>query len=64
LAGKVKLITWGMRDIAFREKELNRWVKQFPGAKVVRYTDAGHFLAEEKRAELIEELAGVFTRDT
>ncbi len=56
LKGKIKLIAWGMKDIAFREKELNHWAQHFPSARVVRYADAGHFLAEEKSAELIEEL--------
>jgi pimeloyl-ACP methyl ester carboxylesterase len=45
-----------MKDIAFREKELNRWITAFPGARVVRYEDAGHFLAEEKPHEMVSEL--------
>jgi haloalkane dehalogenase len=57
LEGKVKLIAWGMKDIAFREKELNRWAGQFPAARVVRWTDAGHFAADEKSGELIAALA-------
>jgi hypothetical protein len=36
LDGKIKLIAWGMKDIAFREKELNYWIKHFPDANVVR----------------------------
>jgi haloalkane dehalogenase len=56
LAGKVRLIAWGMKDIAFREKELDQWAKAFPAARVVRYANAGHFLAEEQPAELIGEL--------
>jgi surfactin synthase thioesterase subunit len=48
-----------MKDIAFREKELNHWAQHFPSARVFRYADAGHFLAEEKSAELIEELSGL-----
>ncbi|MBK7897517.1 MAG: hypothetical protein IPJ90_22055 [Anaerolineaceae bacterium] len=56
LAGKVKLIAWGMKDIAFREKELNTWVAAFPEAIVVRYADAGHFVSEEKPAELIADI--------
>lgn len=64
LEGRVKLIAWGMKDIAFREKELNHWVKHFPGARVLRYADAGHLLAEEKSDALIEELAGVLNNTT
>ncbi len=56
LSGKVKLIVWGMKDIAFREKELNRWCKAFPAAKVVRFPSAGHFLAEELPRQLTAEL--------
>lgn len=53
LIGKDILIAWGMKDIAFREKELNIWMDTFPGAKVVRFEDVGHFIAEEKPEELI-----------
>jgi haloalkane dehalogenase len=53
LAGKVKLIAWGMKDIAFREKELNRWSEAFPEARVARLPDAGHFVADEAAGDLI-----------
>lgn len=53
LQGKVKLIVWGMKDVAFREKELNRWAEAFPEARVVRLPEAGHFVAEEAPEELI-----------
>ena len=59
LEGKIKLIAWGMKDIAFREKELKRWMEHFPDVPVVRYPDAGHFLAEEKADELIREIANL-----
>jgi haloalkane dehalogenase len=59
LVSKVKLLAWGMKDIAFREKELKRWSMAFPSAKVVRYADAGHFLAEEKSEALIQELSEI-----
>jgi haloalkane dehalogenase len=57
LNDKIKLLAWGMKDIAFREKELNYWATHFPTARVVRYADAGHFLSEEKPDELIRELS-------
>jgi len=53
LHGKNILIAWGMKDIAFREKELMTWMDAFPEATVVRFEDAGHFVPEEKPAELI-----------
>jgi pimeloyl-ACP methyl ester carboxylesterase len=56
LAEKNILIAWGMKDIGFREKELDRWINAFPRAKVVRFEDAGHFVSEEKPDELIKEM--------
>ena len=50
-----------MKDIAFREKELNQWVEYFPDAKVVRYADTGHFVAEEKPDELVHELTAMLS---
>jgi pimeloyl-ACP methyl ester carboxylesterase len=31
-------------------------MQAFPGAKVVRFEDAGHFVVEEKPAEVISEM--------
>lgn len=59
LEGKVKLIVWGMKDIAFREKELERWRQAFPGARVLRLPQAGHFVAEEAPEPLIEAIEGL-----
>ncbi|MFO8063114.1 MAG: alpha/beta fold hydrolase [Spirochaetota bacterium] len=59
LSGKVALIAWGMKDIGFREKELRRWSESFPGARVVRFTEVGHFVAEEAPTALAEEIRAV-----
>jgi haloalkane dehalogenase len=48
------LVLWGMKDIAFRERELNRWAGLFSNCDVVRYDDAGHFVQEEKGSELCQ----------
>jgi haloalkane dehalogenase len=53
LEGKSILFAWGMKDIAFRKKELNRWTESFPEARVICYEDAGHFVSEEKPDELV-----------
>jgi pimeloyl-ACP methyl ester carboxylesterase len=45
-------VLWGMKDIAFRERELNRLADLFSNCKVVRYADASHFIQEEKGSEL------------
>jgi len=55
------LLAWGMKDIAFREKELERWHSLFPDARTVKYADCGHFVAEEQwheRAGEILDLTG------
>jgi haloalkane dehalogenase len=52
LADKPALLAWGMKDIAFREKELRRWIALFPKAAVTRYPDAGHYVQDEKGPEL------------
>jgi haloalkane dehalogenase len=54
--GKIKdkkaLILWGMKDIAFREQELNKWADLFSDSKIIRFDNVGHFVQEEKGSEL------------
>ncbi len=52
LVDKPAAIAWGMKDIAFREKELKTWMALLPNASVYRFEDAGHFVQDEKSAEL------------
>ena len=52
IADKPMLIVWGMKDIAFREKELNVWLDTFPDAEVVRLAKVGHYVQEEGATEL------------
>lgn len=51
-------IVWGMKDIAFREKELNRWRELFPDATVVRLDDVGHFVSQEAPEEVTAAVRG------
>ena len=46
-ADKPALIFWGLKDIAFRKKELDRWRESLSNCRVHEYADCGHFLAEE-----------------
>jgi pimeloyl-ACP methyl ester carboxylesterase len=55
------LIAWGMKDIGFRKKELNKWIATFPNAKVVCYSDAGHFVSEEKSTDLVGKIRQMFS---
>ena len=52
LTDKQVLIAWGMKDIAFREKELNRWIELFPDAQIHRLEGVGHYVQEEAPEEL------------
>ena len=56
LQGKRSRFLWGMKDVGFGEKELQRWVHQYPSGAVTRLADGGHFLAEEKPREMTEEI--------
>jgi haloalkane dehalogenase len=60
LGEKNILIAWGMKDIAFREKELSRWKAAFPQAHVVTYPKVGHFVAEEEPQKLAHEMKVAF----
>lgn len=55
LREKEVLIVWGMHDMAFRTRELDRWMGRFPAA-TVRRLEAGHYLQEEAPEALIEAL--------
>ena len=46
-AGKPALVLWGLKDIAFRRKELERWKSALGDCEVHAFEDCGHFLAEE-----------------
>ena len=46
-ADKPALLLWGLKDIAFRRKELERWKSALPDHELHEFGDCGHFLAEE-----------------
>lgn len=52
LDAKPKLFVWGMKDVAFRERELRRWERTFPAARSARLPNAGHFVPEEASDDL------------
>lgn len=53
LADKPALIVWGMKDIAFRAKELERWKGLFPQATVVTFEDGGHYIQDEHGEDIV-----------
>ncbi len=53
LRDKPLLLCWGMKDFIFCKKMLGEWVRHFPGASVHRFEDAGHYVLEDAREEII-----------
>lgn len=46
------LLLWGMRDQAFGERYLERWIALLHNAQTIRYSTAGHLVQEEEGARL------------
>ena len=46
-ADKPALILWGLKDIAFRRKELERWESALQDVEIHEFEGCGHCLAEE-----------------
>ena len=53
---KPALILWGLKDIAFRRKELERWQSALTEADLHVFEDCGHFLAEEAPDRVVSAL--------
>lgn len=47
------LIVWGGRDFCFNDLFLERWKTLFPGAAVHRLADAGHYVLDDGREEVV-----------
>jgi len=54
LADKPMLICWGMKDFVFDSNFLAEWRRRFPQATVHTFPDAGHYVLEDARDEVIE----------
>jgi haloalkane dehalogenase len=54
LTGHPVLLLWGDRDIAFRATERDRFVSHFPTATTVHLPGAGHFVASDAPAEVVD----------
>ncbi len=59
---KPALILWGLRDIAFRRRELERWSSALSRAEVHEFEDCGHFLAEEAPERILPLLRAFLRR--
>lgn len=61
-AGKPVLVFWGLKDIAFRRKELERWKAELLDFTLHEFEDCGHFLAEEAPERILPELQAFLAR--
>lgn len=57
------LIIWGGRDFCFNDHFLARWREVLPQASVHRIADAGHYVLEDARDEVVPRIAA-FLRDS
>ena len=51
------LILWGGRDFCFNDHFLDRWREIFPQATVHRIADAGHYVLDDAREEVIPRIS-------
>jgi pimeloyl-ACP methyl ester carboxylesterase len=54
------LILWGGRDWCFNDSFLADWIQRLPGARVVRFDDAGHYVLEDAHAAIVPEVVRFF----
>ncbi len=47
------LICWGMKDFVFDVHFLDEFARRFPDAEIHRFDDAGHYILEDARDEVI-----------
>lgn len=57
------LMLWGVQDDVFGESAIRKWQEVWPEAKVRRYKNNGHYLAEEQGAGLVPDMS-LFLTDT
>jgi cis-3-alkyl-4-acyloxetan-2-one decarboxylase len=51
------LIVWGGQDFCFNDLFLERWRQTLPQAEVVRIEDAGHYVLEDARDQVVPRIA-------
>jgi haloalkane dehalogenase len=57
LRDKPMLLGWGMRDFCFTPAYLAEWRRRFPQAQAREFPEAGHYVLEDARAELVAAIA-------
>ncbi len=57
------LILWGGQDFCFHKAFFERWKKIYPHAKAVWYEDAGHYVVEDAKEQVLREIQLFLTKD-
>lgn len=55
------LVLWGGQDFCFNDSFLDRWREILPGATVHRLADAGHYVLEDAREEVVARAVSFLT---
>ena len=63
-ADKPALPLWGLKDIAFRRKEFERWKSMLPDHELHEFAECGHFLAEDAPDGVVSALRAFMGRAT
>lgn len=56
------LIVWGGQDFCFNDSFLATWREKFPQADAHRLVDAGHYVLEDARDEVVPRIAAFLTK--
>ena len=51
------ILIWGERDFVFTPRFLAEWQERFPAAEVHRFPDAGHYILEDAKEEVVPLIA-------
>jgi haloalkane dehalogenase len=51
------LVLWGAKDFCFHKDFYSRWLEIYPDAKSVWYEDAGHYILEDAKERVIDEIS-------
>ncbi|MGF1448021.1 MAG: alpha/beta fold hydrolase [Opitutales bacterium] len=63
LADKPILICWGLRDFCFNRHFLEEWRNRMPEAEVMAFDNAGHWVLEDARLEVLRAARTFFNQD-
>ena len=62
LSKKAIGLFWGGRDFCFNRKFFQRWIEIFPNATQKMFPNAGHYVLEDAREEVLDGVSVLFTQ--